>query len=329
MDPISRGFFLGSAGAAGGDTPETVMSIDEWTGNETARSITNGIDLAGEGGIIITHRASSSADRHIFYTASGMGVGKYLEMNKVTAAITDTDTVTAFNSNGFSLGVDTGNVINGNGHDYAAITIRKMEGFMDVVEYSGNATNRTISHSLNAVPEMMIIKNKGPFTENWAVYHKAFGNTHVGKLIDNDAPSSDSAVWNNTTPTSSVFSVGTDDLTNRSGQSYIAILFASLDGFCKVGSYTGSSSPVNVDCRDFFSGAPRIVLIKGVDIGGDWMFIYELNSGNDKYFIVNGTGSSDTNDDDIDPHANGFTINRTGSSDWNSNTRDFSFIAIK
>lgn len=330
MDPISRGFFLGSSGAAGGVDATDITSIDTWTGNETARSITNGIDLAGEGGFILTKRTDANDDNRIFYTASGMGVGKYMSTNLVHAAVTDTDTITAFNSDGFSMGGDTGNIVNGAFREYVGVTIRELEGFLNVVEYAGNATNRTISHSLNAVPEMMIIKNKGPFTENWAIYHKAAGNTKVGKLIDRDAFSTDSQVFNNTTPTSSVFTVGTDDLTNRSGQNYIALLFASLDGICKVDSYTGTGSTINVDCSDFFTGSPRAVLIKNVTTGStDWGFHYDIDNGNDKYWNMNANDDPFTTEDRIDAHSSGFTVVAGTGDTINSSGDTFMYIAFK
>jgi len=145
---------------------------------------------------------------------------------------------------------------------------------------------------------------------SWASYHVALGNTGIIYLNSNEAAFSLSGatVLNNTTPTSSVFTVGTNNVLNQSTKSYIAYLFASLAGISKVGSVTHSGT-TNVDCG-FTSGA-SLVMLKRTDSTGDWYWWDSTSgiiAGNDPYFILNGQAPQVTNTDYIDPLSSGFTI---------------------
>ncbi len=133
---------------------------------------------------------------------------------------------------------------------------KRARGFFDVVVYEGPSTTGNISHNLGVVPEMIWVKNTGA-TENWAVYHKDLGNTYYLHLNTTAAASNTDGgnFWNSTTPTASVFSVGTSTLTSHYTRKHVAYLFASIAGVCKVGSYTGnSSSTQDIDCG-FTNGA--------------------------------------------------------------------------
>ncbi len=327
---LGMGGGVGSSLVSGGGVePEDVFSIDEYTGNDTSKTIDNGIDLSGEGGFVIIKRADSTAQTSkIFDTARG--TGKYITF-QVPAQVTDSATLTSFNSNGFTVGSDT--LVNTNLGEYLAVTFREFEGFMDIISWAGNATNRTISHSLGVKPEFMMIKNYGPFTETFIAYHKAIGATKFLQLSGREAAETRTDCFNDTEPTSSVITVGTGDKTNRNGHNIVAYLFASLSGFCKVGSYTGSGSTQNIDCSDMFTGGPRFVIIKNTSLGSTaWNFFYSIVDGNDKYFENDSAGqvkAVETADDDIDPlSSGGFTINGAAN-DLNRNGDTFMFVAIK
>lgn len=318
--------------SSGGVTPEDIMSIDSYTGNETVRSITNNIDLSGEGGLVWIKSTTETKKNLIFDTVRG--ATKYWHPGSVAIQTTDANTLTSFNSNGFSLGTDSNNLVNSNLKPYAAVSIRQFEGFFDIITYTGNGTSgRTISHSLNSTPEFMIIKNVGPYTESGAVYHKVAGNTKIQKIASAEAFATRADAFNNTTPTSSVITVGNGDHTNRSGMTYIAYLFSTLSDFCKVGSYTGSGSSQNIDCSDAFTEGPRFVMIKNVNRANlDWRFYYNIVSGNDSFFLNDSNSRENTaitNSDTIDPYSSGgFTIN--GSEDEINRSGDtYMFVAIK
>jgi hypothetical protein len=111
----------------------------------------------------------------------------------------------------------------------------------DIVAYTGNGSNRTISHNLGAVPKMMIVKERDN-ANDWKVYHHSIGNGKSLRLDTTAAEGDDSTAWNSTTPTSSVFSVGTSNAVNRNGGGIIAYLFAEKKGYSKFGSYTGNNN---------------------------------------------------------------------------------------
>ena len=126
--------------------------------------------------------------------------------------------------------------------------------YMDATTYTGNGTNRTITHNLGVAPEFMIVKSRG--AENWFTYMSHLGATKRGPCLDlADGGNTGSSYWNNTAPTSSVFTVGTDGGTNSSSTNYVAYLFASCPGVSKVGSYTGTGSTQTISCG--FTGGAR------------------------------------------------------------------------
>jgi hypothetical protein len=188
---------------------------------------------------------------------------------------------------------------------------QRRPNYFDVVAYTGTGSARTVSHNLGVAPEMIWVKSRSN-VENWQVGHKDLTGTWNRILYLNltSAESASNAVWwNNTAPTNEVFSVGTQDMNNGSGLTYIAYLFASLDGVSKVGSFTAGSTDTFVDCG--FSSSARFVLMKRSSGTGDW-FVYDSERGyvaglGDKRLKLNTTDAETTNNN-IDPTAGGFTV---------------------
>ena len=138
--------------------------------------------------------------------------------------------------------------------------------------------------------------------------------------------------WDNTTPTSSVFRVGTAGDAYGSGDTYIACLFATLDGISKVGSYTGNGSSQTINCG--FSNGAKFVLIKQTDVssGAHW-FVFDTErgivSGNDNALKLNSQNAHITNEDAIDPDSSGFIVNDTGGYvDVNNSGGSYIFYAV-
>ena len=188
--------------------------------------------------------------------------------------------------------------------------------YFDVVAYTGNGTvGRTVSHNLGVAPEMMWVKRRSS-SNSWAVYHSGLDVDGDGLPETDDINLNSSAAatdqvlsWNDTAPTATHFTVGNGNEVNNSSGTYIAYLFASLDGISKVGSYTGSASEQTIDCG--FTAGARFVLIKRTDSTGSWV-VWDTNrgivAGNDPYFILESNTAPTTTDDYIDPHNSGFTI---------------------
>jgi hypothetical protein len=135
--------------------------------------------------------------------------------------------------------------------------------------------------------------------------------------------------WNNTAPTSSVFTVGTSATTNQSGSTYVAYLFASCPGVSKVGSYTGSGTTKQIDCG--FTGGARFVLIKRTDSTGDW-YCWDSSrgivSGNDSYLVLNSTAAEVTNTDWVDTYSAGFELSNAAGNNVNINGASYIFLSV-
>ena len=185
---------------------------------------------------------------------------------------------------------------------------RRAPKFFDVVPYVGTGSAKTENHNLGVAPEMMWVKLRNYDSEDWAVY---YGDaTDYLKLNTDAATADDNAYWNDTAPTSTVFTVGTQDDVNKSGRYYIAYLFATLAGISKVGTFSHTNgSSTDVDCG--FSSGSSFVIAKRTDSTGDW-FLWDstrgIISGNDPYVVLNSTAAQVTNTDYIDPLNSGFQI---------------------
>jgi len=194
-------------------------------------------------------------------------------------------------------------------------TWKRAPGYFDVVAYTGNGTARTINHNLGVAPEMMWVKSRTSSTASyqWWVYHKDLGNTKYLNLNQTYAENPNTDLWNSTTPTESVFTLGATAGVNWYSNDYIAYLFASLPGISKVGSYTGDGTTDGskvIDCG-FTSGA-RFVLIKTSSHSDPWLVFDSVrgivSSGNDPYLRLNDTSAEQAGLDVLDPQSSGFGV---------------------
>ena len=215
---------------------------------------------------------------------------------------------------------------------------RRAPNYFDVVAYTGTLGADTISHNLGVVPEMIWVKNRVrgnsiPARGNWNVYHSSVSN---GYLILNDtsalATSDAASKFGNgsslVAPTATDFTVADDYTVGRNGDTYIAYLFASLDGVSKVGSFTGNGTTVNVDCG--FSSGARFVMTKRTDAGSDWV-VWDTErgivAGNDPFLVLNDVNEESSSYDNIDPYSSGFSLNYDGAA-TNISGASYIFYAI-
>jgi len=220
MTPIQQ-LMLG-VGAKKKTYMDDVFSTYVYAGNQTARSINNGIDLSGEGGLVWTKARNIAWQPHLVDTVRGADSRLYTSGNAAASSYNNLG-VTSFNSNGYSLGADgTSGMVNYNSKTYASWTFRKAPGFFDIVTWTGNSdTNQTISHSLSSVPGLIIAKRTDSSTTgDWVVYHR----DHEGylKLNSNTSAVPDSGAWTPVTSTS----FKAYDYINVNGASYVAYVFA-------------------------------------------------------------------------------------------------------
>jgi hypothetical protein len=212
-----------------------------YTGTGSSQSIT-GVGFQPD--FVWIKERNASAD-HALYDAV-RGVQQQLESNTTTDETTESTGLTAFGSDGFTVGSLA--QVNTSTDTYVAWNWKESTtSKFDIVTYTGNGTARTISHNLGVVPNMIIVKARTTAStdQGWPVYHSA--NTAAPEtdylLLNSTAATADlDTVWNDTAPTSSVFSVGTNALVNANNDTYVAYLFANVAGFSAFGSYTGNGS---------------------------------------------------------------------------------------
>ena len=265
---------------------DALFSTHLYYGTNSAQTITNNIDLSGKGGLVwqkmrvSDNDASDTQDHYLRDTARGGGYR--LNSNTRNAQASDGG-ITAFNSNGFSLSSGSaGNVNQGN---YVSWTFRKQPKFFDIQTYTGNGSVRNISHNLGSVPGMIIVKCTSAGSSYWTVYHRALDASSPEDkylyLDSTNAVGDFTGYWNDTAPTSSVFTLGTGngDDTNANGETYVAYLFAHNNddgGFgepgdqdiIKCGGYTGTGASGNKINLGF---EPQWLLIKDTNDTNSWV----------------------------------------------------------
>jgi len=231
---------------------------------------------------------------------------------------------------GFTLGADTAGTGWNAYSGYTSIKwcFKRAPSFFDEVCYTGTGSATTFTHNLSVVPELMIVKNRGTAVA-WKVYHSAIGNTNFLELNDTAGSTTASTIWNDTTPTSSVFTVGSGSGVNQSGVTQVAYLFATCAGVSKVGSYTGTGATQTINCG--FTAGSRFVLIKRTDSTGDW-YVWDsargIVAGNDPYLRLNSAAAEVTGTDYIDTANSGFEISSTAPAAINANGGTYIFLAI-
>jgi hypothetical protein len=256
------------------------FDVSTWSGNASTRSIVN--DAAMQPDLVwIKKRGGGTTptrDHRLFDAVRGATL--YLSSNATGAEITETDGLTAFNSNGFTLGASDGvNGTTGGTGTYVGWQWKEgaTQGF-DIVTYTGTGANRTVSHSLGVTPSMIIVKARNlpnSIARSWSVWHTALAATEVIFLNQTSAKQTGATTyWNSTLPTSSVFSLGDEPTVNGAvgtvGE-YVAYLFSEVAGFSKFGSYTGNGA---ADGPFVFTGfRPRFVMWKRSDATANWFLM--------------------------------------------------------
>jgi hypothetical protein len=309
---------------------EDVFSTWLYTGNGSTQTITNGIDLAGEGGLVVIK--ARNLNDSMRWLDTNRGTLKYLESNN-TNAEASAQTVTAYNSDGFSLGTSTGT--NNSGTNFASWTFREQPKFFDVVTWSGNgAASREIPHALGSTPGCVIAKRTNN-TSSWSVYHRGVTGTLYLNLTNAAGTVTDITAVSATT-----FTV--DSSRNASGSDYVAYLFAhdsggfgltGTDNVISCGSYTGTGALQTIT----LGYEPQWLLIKNATTGGtNWSLIDCIRSSRLLPNLSNtedNTGFAfvyDNGDGQLRgaPTANGFQVSGT-ESEYSANGATYIYIAIR
>ena len=312
---------------------EDVFSTWLYTGNNTSQTISNGIDLAGKGGLVWIKGRSGATDHALYDTARG--ATKDLVSNSTAAETTQSTGLTAFNGTGFSIGALA--KLNTNAATYASWTIREQPKFFDVVTYTGTGSVLDVAHSLGSIPGCIIIKRTDGGGTLWAVYHQSLGATK-DIALDSTSGSGNSSLWNSTAPTSTQFTVGVLGAVNANGGTYVAYIFAhnaggfgltGTDNVISCGSYTGNGSATGPTITLGYE--PQWLMIKNASGTGNWNMIDNMRGmpvGSADAFLEANTSDAEATANWVSPTATGFNIVST-SSEVNTNTSTYIYIAIR
>jgi hypothetical protein len=323
------------------DRGDDYFQAGTYTGNGSTQTIT-GLRFQPD---FVWIKGRSGATDHALYDAV-RGVQKQLESNQTGAESTETTGLTAFTSDGFTVGslaqVNTNaatyaywawkangsGVSNTDGSITSTVSVNSTSGF-SIVTYTGNSTNgATVGHGLGVVPSMVIVKCR-TLAESWHCYHVSLGNAQK-ILLNSTAAVSATSVWNSTTPTSSVVTFNDDTAVNDSGQTYVAYCFAPVAGYSAFGSYTGNGS---ADGPFVYTGfRPRYVMIKiATGDTGQWV-IYD--TARDTYNAMDlelqaesSNAENQLGSNPIDCLSNGFKI-RSTTLRINRSTSTFIYMAF-
>jgi len=326
------------------DDPGEYFNTVLWTGSGSDANITGvgfSPNLVFSKGRVATSRS--------WFTDTVRGATKTLDATQNIAEATQGTGVKAFLSDGFTVG-STGEV-NYNGDTFVAWNFKAENAFTNdasstsigsidsagsvnndagfsIVTYTGNDSVATVKHGLSSAPKMMIIKDRTADTTNdWLVYHDAIGNTKSIKLNLTAAAGTDAPAWNNTSPTSSVFTIARNGNINGSSNTIVAYCFAEKQGYSKFGSYKGNG---NVDGTFVYTGfKPAWIMTKVTNTTSNW-FLHDnkrlgFNASNST--LGSDLTNSESSTNRLDILSNGFKLRNTSGA-VNSASNTYIFMAF-
>jgi len=271
---------------------------------------------------------TSAGDDFAMYDAV-RGATKRIRSNQNDAENTQSTGLTSFDSDGFTVG--TNGASNGNGDTFVSwnwkangqgssntdgsinttYTSANTTAGFSISTYTGTGSNATVGHGLGSVPKMIIVKRTNA-TDVWRVYHSSIGATKHLVLNTTAAEATGSNVWNDTAPTSSVFSISTDSAVNASGATYVAYCFTEKTGYSKFGSYVGNS---NADGTFVYTGMkPSFVLLKKTNGTEAWLLMDNKRQGYnpENEYLVPNSNTVEGTANHIDLLSNGFKLTTNG-----------------
>ena len=321
------------------DNPELFFNTLLYTGNSSTGHSITGVGFQPDW---VWIRERDASNHHIFVDAV-RGATKYLLGNDGQAEVTSSNYVSSLDSDGFTLGSDAGvnrgsmlawnwkangsGSSNGDGSITSTVSANTTSGF-SIVSYTGTGSNATVGHSLGTTPSMIIFKNRDSVTD-WRVYHKSLGATKGLRLSSNGTEQTSSTYFNDTEPTSSLFTVSTAVDTNESGSKFIAYCLAEKQGYSKIGSYTGNG---NADGAFIHTGfRPARVMIKKSSGTNEWG-IWDnkrltFNVTNDIIYANLTNAEATDNANGLDFVSNGFKIRASGDL-FNASSGSYIYMAF-
>ncbi len=321
-------------------TPSENFNTVLYTGNSSTQAIT-GVGFAPDFTWI---KQRNITQNHRLFD-SVRGATNILSSSNNNAQGTNSQTLTSFNSNGFSLGNNV--AVNTNSGTYvawnwkaggaarnntdgsiASLVSANVDAGFSIVKYtSTGANNTTIGHGLSSAPELIFFK-KTTNTGDWITYTQATGADKYLFLNRSDSEGTASGLFNNINSTTFNLISGYNDY-NQSGQDYIAYCFHSVDGFSKIGSYTGTGATGNVQYVGF---EPAFVMVKATSTSEPWFILdnkRDPNNPRDNRLMPDSTAAeSNGSVHTMDFNSNNFTLNGTVGNGTNGSGQTYIFLAI-
>ena len=309
------------------DDPSAYFQTKLYTGtnNELVLTFDGNSDLQTD--MIWTKNRSRSSTNHVLSdTARGIGKGLYPDLTNVEG---DTNYVSAISSDGYTIVATDSVEINRLNDTFVSWNWKETaDAGFDIVTYTGNATVRAISHSLSAVAGFMIIKCRSEAGHSWKVYHKSIGATGALSLQNTGATDTDSNYFNDTAPTSSVFTVGSNGDVNDNGETFVAYLFSEKKGYSKFESYVGNG---NADGTFVYTGfKPAWIMVRATS-GNRWRIADNKRPGYNTtinaLFAELSAAETTASGDEIDLLSNGFKLRGT-SGNQNASGTTYIYMAF-
>ena len=301
------------------DDPTAYFKVQLYTGNGSTNVITfDDTDTNMQPDVVwLKNRNSSGHDHFLFNSVNG--AERFLSPNDNGAlASADSSYLTSFNSDGFTLGSSDG--MNENTITFVSWNWKESAvAGMDIVSFTGNGGTQNVSHSLSAVPELIFTKRLES-AQDWFVFTTATGAQKAVFLNSNSAESSQANAYD-AVPTSSIINYGNDNGVNGSSETYTAFLWRSVQGFSKMGTYTGNN---NADGAYVHLGfRPAWLMIKRTDASSsDWVIMDNKRLGYNPDFRINYANLANNEEayPEIDWLANGFKLRGAGALTNDPNT---------
>jgi hypothetical protein len=306
-----------------------------YTGNGSTQTITNAGGFQPD---LVWLKSRSAAGSHGLFDVV-RGATKRISSDNTGAEDTISG-VTAFNTNGFSLGAEWNQntttfvawqwdangsgVTNTDGSITSTVSANTTSGFSIVTYTAQTSGTATIGHGLGVAPSMIIVKSRTVSPSGWNVYHSSLGATQVIYLNDTGAASTSSGNWNNTAPTSTVFTSGTGF---ANGGNMVAYCFAEINGYSKFGSYTGNGS---ADGPFIYTGfRPAFIMIKSSTSGENWITYDNRRLGYNltQTILFPNTNGSEETSNGFDFLSNGFKL-RASTSGSNGSGQTYIYMAF-
>ena len=310
--------------------PANFYATSLWTGTAAAQPITNGLDLAGSGGMVWTKNRDSTEVHKIFDTVRG--INTYWNCATTGAVATLADSLTAFTGTGFNLGAATG--INTSALKYVGWCFKKAPRFLDIIGYTGDGSAlRAIPHSLGLVPGMVIVKRRDS-AGSAAVSHIQSNPGHQYNLLNDSAlPTVNDTTFGGQAPDATNVYLGNSATVNAVGGTYIMYVFAhdpAADGIIQCGKYTGNGLVAGPTIA--LGWHPQYLLFRRITGGvGNWTIFDAargMPSGPGDLGLITSSAAAEVSSDTLDVSSNGFQLVTT-SATFNAAASDYIYMAVK